>query len=99
MFGLDDKLIDAIGRVLKEFPSIEEAKIYGSRALGNFRPNSDVDIVLFGSLEDAVKIRVASAFDGLSTPYTFDVACYSQIQNIALKEHIDRVGKSFYKKK
>ena len=98
MFGLDDRVREAVLGVLKKFPAIKEAKIFGSRALGNFRPNSDVDIVLFGQCEDSVNLRVAADLDALSTPYQFDIICYEQIKNDALKDHIDRVGQTLYLK-
>ena len=98
MFGLDDRVKDAVLGVFKNFPAIEEAKIFGSRALGSFRAKSDVDIVLFGQCEDDMNLRVAAELDALSTPYQFDVVCYDQIQNDALRDHIDRVGKTLYEK-
>jgi len=97
MFGLDEKTLQSVCRVLKEFPSVEEARIYGSRALGHFRANSDVDIVLFGLLDPDVTLHVAAALDVLPTPYQFDVAYYDQIQNSDLKDHIDRVAQTFYR--
>lgn len=40
-FGLDEKVISAIGKILKQYAGIEKAIIYGSRAKGNYRKGSD----------------------------------------------------------
>ena len=97
MIGLDEKTQESIRNVFKEFSAIKEARIFGSRVIGNFRPNSDVDIALFGDLNGEVRGRVSAALDALPTPYQFDVVCYLEIQNSDLKDHIDRVGKILYK--
>lgn len=43
MFGLSLKDIDLILGVLQSHVDIEEAYVFGSRAMGNYRPGSDVD--------------------------------------------------------
>ena len=48
IFGLPDKTLTDIQQLLSQFPEIESAFIYGSRAKGNFKKGSDVDLVLSG---------------------------------------------------
>lgn len=98
MFGLDDKTLEEMRGVLKRHASVETAKIFGSRALGTHRPNSDIDLALCGSLDIALVGRIQSDLDEMPTPYKFDVVAYGLIEHQKLKEHIDRFGQVFYKK-
>ncbi len=99
-FGLSTESTDWILRVLKVFPEIEEAIIFGSRAKGNSKPGSDIDIAVKGHFpEYTFTERIRNMLqEGLLLPYFFDVVDYDHISDLALKEHIDRVGKIFYKK-
>ena len=47
-FGLSENSIRAIKDLFTRFPQIKLVKIFGSRAKGNFKPNSDIDLVFFG---------------------------------------------------
>ena len=47
-FGLTPNTIDRINGVLAGFPAIEQAILYGSRAKGNYRPGSDIDLAIVG---------------------------------------------------
>lgn len=44
-FGLKSSDLDYIINTIKKFPQIKKAVIFGSRAKGNFKPGSDIDIV------------------------------------------------------
>jgi len=83
-----------------KYPTIEKIVLYGSRAKGNFRPGSDLDMVLIG---DELKLKDQLSFwgdlDDSYQPYLFDVAILSHIKNESLLDHIQRVGKVIYKKK
>ncbi|WP_256201110.1 nucleotidyltransferase domain-containing protein [Thermoanaerobacter thermocopriae] len=46
-FGLSDKLIDSLKDIFKKYPQIKRVVIYGSRARGDFKPASDIDIAIF----------------------------------------------------
>ena len=47
--GLSKRDLDEISEILKSFPEIEEAVLFGSRAKGNYKPGSDIDIAIKGS--------------------------------------------------
>lgn len=92
-FGLDGRTLARIKAVLDGFPEIEAALIYGSRAKGNFRPGSDIDLTLKGSqLTDRHLLAVERALDELDLPYRMDVSLYATLDNPALLAHIKRVG-------
>lgn len=96
-FGLSEKTLMRIRNFLKAFPEIEEVKIYGSRAKGNYKPGSDIDLAVFGDCEGIIG-ELLSGLDALPTPYKYDVLDYKTLNSPSLREHIDRVGKTFYKK-
>jgi len=97
--GLKDGQLEEIQGFAKKIPAIEEVIVYGSRAKGNYRPGSDVDLVLVGKdLKLADQISFWNYLDDSYQPYFFDVAILHQIQNESLLEHIERVGKRIYRR-
>jgi len=82
--------------VLEGHTEVTRAKIFGSRAKGNFKPNSDIDIALWGPLTFLNIARIAGELEELPLPYLFDVEAYENIHDQPLREHIDRAGKDFY---
>jgi predicted nucleotidyltransferase len=95
--GLKDSQLDEIQGFAMKIPAIEEVIVYGSRAKGNYRQGSDVDLVLVGKdLKLADQLSFWNDLDDSYQPYFFDVAILHQIQNESLLEHIDRVGKRIY---
>lgn len=47
-YGLRKDIIEKINTVFAVFPLVDEAVIYGSRAKGNLKNGSDIDISLKG---------------------------------------------------
>jgi predicted nucleotidyltransferase len=97
-FGLTEDTLNAIISCLANNPKIEKTIIYGSRAKGNYRKGSDIDLVLKGenlTINDVLKLE--NDLDELLLPYLFDISILHHIKNPDLLKHIDRVGKIFYK--
>ncbi|WP_277657011.1 nucleotidyltransferase family protein [Seleniivibrio woodruffii] len=94
-FGLKEETIKAINSVFASYPQIEKAVIFGSRAKGNYREGSDIDICLFGNIDFVLLQNIEISLDALNLPYTIDLVVYDNIQNDELKEHVERVGVSF----
>lgn len=96
LFGLDQSTRQKIKQVLDRHHDIDEAVIYGSRAKGNYRPGSDIDISLKGNGLTLKELnRIEQELDELDLPYHLDISIYHQIDNAELVEHIDRVGVQF----
>jgi len=51
-WGLDDKTLSRVRRILATFPEVDSAVLYGSRAMGSNRPGSDIDLCLHGRAID-----------------------------------------------
>jgi predicted nucleotidyltransferase len=99
MFGLKESDILTLTDILVKYPGIGEAYIFGSRAKGNFRNGSDVDIAIKGKNISYDLILDISTYLNEETlmPYRFDILDYDSISNKELSEHIDRAGILFYK--
>jgi predicted nucleotidyltransferase len=96
-FGLDQKTIDLIWSVFSKYVEVEKVIIYGSRAKGNYRNGSDIDLTLKGhKLTEQILSSICSDLDELNTPYLFDISIFDQLQAPDLVDHINRVGQSFY---
>lgn len=99
-FGLDTSTIQKIQSVFEKYPEIQKVIIYGSRAKGNFREGSDIDITLKGNnLDYSLLSSIERDIDNLNTPYLFDISIWEKLNSISLVDHIDRVGKVFYQVK
>ena len=97
-FGLSELVIARISAVLAHYPAVVEARIYGSRAKGNFHQGSDIDLTIIGNqVTHQQLLHIESDIDDLSLPYKIDLSLFHQIDNRDLIGHIERLGKTFYK--
>ncbi len=97
--GLSAETVSAIHGVLARFPDIEKAVLYGSRAKGNYRKGSDIDLTLLGAQLDWDRLsEIRLALDDLPLPYKFDVSMFSHLKHAGLIEHIERVGIPIYER-
>ena len=95
-FGLTDTEIKLIKQVFAKNPKVCGAIVFGSRAKGDYKDFSDVDIALFGELNANDVEEIIYELDMLPIVYKFDVLTYDSVKNPALREHIDRAGIRLY---
>lgn len=98
-FGLTQPCIDDIKTVFHRHTNVEEAVIFGSRAMGTYKNGSDIDIAIKGerlSFNDLLSLRVG--LDSLPYAYTYDIIIYHKITTPELITHIDELGITFYKR-
>ena len=97
-YGLSDRTLNTLKLIFQKYPDIKQVVLYGSRAKGNYRNGSDIDISL--KTEDSFThtdlLRIGNDFDDSDMPYFVDVSVYDNLSNPDLKAHIDRVGKVLY---
>jgi len=95
--GLSQDVWQQIISIFKKYPSVTQVVLYGSRAKGNYRSGSDIDLTMKG---DGINLKllnkITNDLDDLLLPYTFDLSIFAQIDNRDLIAHIDRVGKVVY---
>jgi uncharacterized protein len=98
-FGLKEKDINSINTVFAKYPNIKKVIIYGSRAKGNYKNGSDIDLTIIGNnIDNSVLNKIQNDIDELMLPYSFDLSSYETITSKELLEHIERVGIIFYQK-
>jgi len=97
-YGLSDRTLDTLDAIFRKYSGIKQAILYGSRAKGNYRNGSDIDlsIVTNDTFCHTDLLRIGNDFDDSDMPYYVDVSIYSELSNQKLIEHIDRVGKVIY---
>ena len=97
-FGLLDSDIAFLSNLFLNYTSIDEVIIFGSRAKGNYKNGSDVDLAIksqsigneeLNAMDDALN-------EHSNLPYKFDIVHYEKIQTPELKDHINRVGKILF---
>jgi len=97
-YGLRKETIEKVNRIFAQYDKVEEVILYGSRAKGNFKPGSDIDLTLKGKgINLKLLNKISLELDDLLLPYTFDLSIYNHIKQPDLIDHIVRVGKVFYK--
>lgn len=96
-FGLPTGDLNAIINVVASVDNVQRAVVYGSRAKGIYRPNSDIDIMLFGdSLTFSDIATVADRLDDLLLPWQIDITARNRVFNSDFIEQVDRYGKVIF---
>lgn len=97
-FGLAPSCLEQMKSVFRQWPQIEKVIVYGSRAKGNFRESSDIDLTLLGDLTIQDLLAIETALDDLLLIYKIDLSILRDIENKDLLDHINRVGQVFYER-
>jgi predicted nucleotidyltransferase len=96
-FGLRANEVIQIKLILEKNKKVVKALIYGSRAMGNYRPGSDIDLTLIGNQLDLSDLnKIYNDIDDLNLPYSLDLSIFHLISNIDLIDRIQRRAKIFY---
>jgi predicted nucleotidyltransferase len=96
-YGLKESVLQDIISVFCKYSKIEKVLLYGSRAKGNYKNGSDIDLTLIGkdiNIQDLNKIYLE--LDELYLPYNFDISIFDKIKNKDLVDHINRIGIIIY---
>lgn len=91
--GLKTQHENLIKATLSNYPRVSAVWLFGSRAIGTFKANSDIDLALEGdelNLSDMADIL--AELDQTSIPYKVDILIKHQVTNTKLLEHIEQYG-------
>lgn len=95
MYGLKSEEFYSIINTLKKFSKdVEWVKIFGSRARGDFKIYSDIDLAV--KFRNNILLELKDIFEESSLPYTVDIVDYAKITNEKLKKYIDTEGKLIF---
>lgn len=100
LYGLSDRTISDLQAVFREQKNIQRVLIFGSRAKGNYKPGSDIDLALIG---DGITLKqrndILNRIDDMGILYKIDLLDYKKKADTPIGEHINRVGQVFYSAK
>ena len=97
LYGLPEDAIAKLCGIFSQYPAIQSVLLYGSRAKGNYRPGSDIDLSIQAptlGLSDLLSIE--NQIDDLLLPWTVDLSLLHHIDNPELLDHIRRIGIPLY---
>ncbi|MFQ4140080.1 nucleotidyltransferase domain-containing protein [Nodosilinea sp. PGN35] len=96
-YGLTESDMAQILGACRQFEAIAAVVLFDSRAKGNYKPGSDVDLAVKGDrITQRTLAQMADRLnEDLPLPYVFDVVHYDTLDQ-PLVEHIDRVGIVLY---
>lgn len=96
-YGLSDTTINDLCGVFSRYPNIHRVFIFGSRAKGNYRPGSDIDLAVEGTdIDQRFLQRVSIDIDNLGLLYGIDLLDLRKHQNDPIGQHVNRVGQLFF---
>jgi predicted nucleotidyltransferase len=100
-FGLKDQDLDYMTGSIHACGEIDKAVLFGSRAKGNYKTGSDIDLAIYGEQVsfDVVSRLHTKLEEESPMPYFFDVVDFTHLENKELKEHIERVGVIIYERR
>jgi len=95
--GLPAGIASMLQTELSQYPDVRQAILFGSRAMGTQRPNSDIDVCLDApGMPFPTYLQLAGTLDELVLPYSLDLVLKDHIDNPDLLSHIKRVGVVVY---
>lgn len=92
-FGLSERIIQDITDVFNSTPWIVKAWIFGSRAKGNFRDGSDIDLAVSGPSATPHDVaELWARLDDLALVFKVDLVHVESLSNEALTQKIRTEG-------
>ena len=81
---------ELMGMLNKFLPNVE-VWAFGSRVKGNFRPDSDLDLVVFSSPDSSSSVyALKEALDESSLPFSVDVLVWDEISESFRKNILEK---------
>jgi len=97
-FGIKNEIFSEIINVFKKIKEIEEVVLFGSRARGNYKKTSDIDLAVKFT-DNSKKQLLIRSLDEIRCILKFDVLDIERITNENLLLNIENEGKVIYKRK
>ena len=99
-FGLSTRTLGSLQEIFKHHPKVDKVVIYGSRAMGTHKEGSDIDLTMQGDQLSFLDLaRISGEIADSSIPNEVDLSLFSELENLKLLDHIERVGLVFYDKR
>ena len=95
--SLDKRLVESIQRIGQRYP-IERIVLFGSRARGDNKMVSDIDLAVFPMSGFDKRGSLTSELDDLDTLLKIDVVFHDESLDLRLLENILREGVTLYER-
>ncbi len=92
-FGLSKEVYNKIKDIIKKYPYT--FKVFGSRARGNYKISSDIDIAIFSDISEEDEYKIRDDFDKLDIQYLIDLVFITKDTKKTLLESILKEGTDF----
>jgi len=98
MTGIDNALLNKIIKLITDYKKPEKIIIFGSRANGNFKEASDIDIAILGKdwTDKDINIVKHNLDEFIKTPLKFDVLNFYALTRDKFKKEILEKGEVVY---
>ena len=90
-YGLTENTFKKIKEIINKYPEYK-FKVFGSRARGDFKTNSDIDIAVEGNISKQKQIEIMNEFDLIDIPYMIDIVFMCELKKDEFIKSIKRDG-------
>ncbi|NPV44974.1 MAG: nucleotidyltransferase domain-containing protein [Firmicutes bacterium] len=97
---IKSSVIQKLAEIFSRYSEVEKVVLFGSRARGDFKKTSDIDIVIFSKeISDRDFNLLVDEINEIDTVLIFDILHYEKIKKESLKNSIERDGVILYDRK
>lgn len=97
-FGLTERDMETIESIFDGYSDIKTIHLFGSRAKGNHRIGSDVDLAIMNKgVDTKTMAKIKGDFEESTLPYNIDLVDFTKLNEQEFIDHIQRVGILFFK--
>lgn len=94
---MSDATIGDLRDVFAKYPEVHRVLIFGSRAKGNYREGSDIDLAVEGeNIDRHLLMHIQADIQDLGLLYGVDLLDLNKYKDEPIGEHVRRVGLPFY---
>ena len=88
-----EKLFEQVKKCASNYPNIYKIVLFGSRARGDYRPNSDIDLAIFSSSSSNLEVaNFTNEIEDLDTLLKFDIVLMTPDTDPRLLENVKQEG-------
>ena len=93
-YGLTERSYQKIKKVINKYSDYEFI-VFGSRARGDYKNGSDLDLAVKGEIDEKNYYAILNSFDLLDIPYMIDIVFICKVKKKELLDAIQRDGVKF----
>lgn len=91
MYGIREEIFEKIINISKKYKNFVFL-LFGSRARGDFRKNSDIDIAICGNVSREDEVGIKNEFDMIDMEYMVDLIFMKNVKNEEILRNIKNEG-------